>query len=123
MVDRCSIWCSRARSSFSEQLWFCNVFSSSAIRAPSLTAWALRWAPLTPGLTWAGAAGVGEDGVTAGGWAAGEGESGAEYDWESGESWNKWEEDWVYLFANNISCNIITLVVLINMQVLTQWEK
>ena len=78
MVDRCSIWWSRALSSFSEQLWFCSVFSSSAIRTPSLAAWALRWAPLTPGLPWARAAGVGEDGVTAGGWAVGEGESGAE---------------------------------------------
>lgn len=67
MVARCSIWWSRALSSFSEQLWFCKVFSSSAMRTPSLMDWALRWAPPTPGLPGGGAAVVGEEGVIAGG--------------------------------------------------------
>lgn len=80
MVARCSIWWSRVLSSFSDRLWFCNVFSSSAIRAPSLRAWALRWAPFTPDFPWVGAAVVVEDGARAGGWVGTVGEAGAEYE-------------------------------------------
>lgn len=80
MVARCSIWWSRALSSFSDRLWFCNVLSTSAIRTPILRAWALRWAPLTPDLPGAGAAVVAEDGATAGVWVGSVGEAGAEYD-------------------------------------------
>lgn len=56
MVARCRILLSRAFASFSPQLCFWSILSSSAIWTPSLRAWALRWAPLAPARPGVGAA-------------------------------------------------------------------
>ena len=83
IVARCSNWWSRALSSFSDRLWFCSAFSSSVTRAPSLRAWALRWAPLVPDLPGVRVAVMAEDGAASGGWVGGVGDS------QSRGSWRK----------------------------------
>lgn len=85
MVARCNRWCSRARSSFSEERWLWSRSLSADIWAPSWKGWAPGWSPLVSG---GAAEGVGKGGAAAGRIAR-VGKSGKQCGSNSEEPWNK----------------------------------